>query len=139
MKIAINKCYGGFSLSHEAEMEVARRKGIELYPFINKRRKDGSLDFHKFEPYLGEKELLIFYATKPLEKDGTYKEDSYYSGGRNLERNDPILIQVIEDMGEKASGRCAQLKIVEIPDDVEWEIDEYDGMESVSEKHNTWY
>jgi len=30
------------------------------------------------------------------------------------------------------------LKIVDIPDGVEWEIEEYDGMEWVAEKHRTW-
>ena len=28
---------------------------------------------------------------------------------------------------------------VEIPDDVEWQIEEYDGTEHISEKHRTWY
>lgn len=37
-----------------------------------------------------------------------------------------------------AYGDCADLKIVEIPDDVEWVIEEYDGIEYVSEVHRTW-
>jgi hypothetical protein len=49
-----------------------------------------------------------------------------------------VLIQVVEELGEKASGRFADLKVVEIPDDVEWQIDEYDGLEWVSERHRTW-
>jgi hypothetical protein len=28
--------------------------------------------------------------------------------------------------------------VVEIPDGVEWEIAEYDGLEWVAEKHRTW-
>ena len=32
----------------------------------------------------------------------------------------------------------AELKIVEVPDDVVWEIDEYDGLESISEVHRRW-
>jgi hypothetical protein len=39
---------------------------------------------------------------------------------------------------EKSSGVYAELKIVDIPDDVEWEIDEYDGKEWVAEVHRTW-
>ena len=31
------------------------------------------------------------------------------------------------------------LKVVEIPDGVDWEIEEYDGEEWVSEKHRVWY
>ena len=32
----------------------------------------------------------------------------------------------------------SDLKVVEIPDDVEWEIEEYDGNEWVSEVHRCW-
>ena len=35
-------------------------------------------------------------------------------------------------------GKCASLKVVEVPEDAEWEIDEYDGNEHVAEKHRTW-
>jgi hypothetical protein len=49
------------------------------------------------------------------------------------------LIKVIEEIGLKeASGSHAELRIAEIPDDVEWEIDEYDGIESVHEVHRSW-
>jgi len=44
----------------------------------------------------------------------------------------------VEELGEKANGQCADLKIVEIPDDVEYEIEEYDGVEWVAENHRTW-
>ena len=54
-------------------------------------------------------------------------------------RTDPRLILLIRAMGvEKISGNLASLKLVDIPDDVEWEIDEYDGTEWVSEKHRMW-
>jgi len=56
----------------------------------------------------------------------------------DAERDDPILVSIVEEYGESADGNCAQLKVVEIPDDVEWEIDEYDGFEHIAEKHRTW-
>lgn len=56
----------------------------------------------------------------------------------DIGRADPILIQVIEEMGDAAGGSYAQLKIVEIPDNVDWEIEEYDGKEWVAEVHRTW-
>ena len=56
-----------------------------------------------------------------------------------LERNDPILVHVVETLGAEANGRFAKLHIVEIPDDVNWEISDYDGMESVEEVHRSWY
>ena len=55
-----------------------------------------------------------------------------------IERNDPVLIKVVEALGEKANGTFAELKIVEIPDGTDWEIDEYDGSETIHEKHKSW-
>lgn len=54
------------------------------------------------------------------------------------ERNNPILVEIVEQLGEAADGNYAELKVVEIPDDVQWQIDEYDGNEWVAEKHRTW-
>lgn len=54
------------------------------------------------------------------------------------ERHDPMLIRVVEKLGDAASGDCAALRIIEIPDGIEYEIDEYAGMESVHEKHRSW-
>jgi len=56
----------------------------------------------------------------------------------HIPRNDQNLIDVIEELGETSWGQFAKLKIVEIPDDVEWEIAEYDGVEWVAEKHRKW-
>jgi hypothetical protein len=55
-----------------------------------------------------------------------------------IDRNDPVLIQVIEQLGNSACGKYSDLKVVEIPDDVEWHIHEYDGLEYVAENHRTW-
>jgi DNA-directed RNA polymerase beta subunit len=49
-----------------------------------------------------------------------------------------ILVDIVETMGEKSFGSFAELKVVEIPNDVEWQIDEYDGAEWVAEVHRTW-
>jgi len=54
------------------------------------------------------------------------------------DRANPKLVECVETLGEKANGRCARLKIVEIPDDVKWHIAEYDGWEWVAENHRTW-
>ena len=43
-----------------------------------------------------------------------------------------------KELGDKANGRFAEIQIIEIPDDVEWEIDEYDGVETVREKNRSW-
>jgi len=49
------------------------------------------------------------------------------------------LIAAIEKVGEnKASGKLAKVRIVDIPDGVKWEIDEYDGIETIHECHRSW-
>lgn len=53
-------------------------------------------------------------------------------------RDDPLLVACVEALGSKANGHCAELKVVEIPSDVEWQIEEYDGMEHIAEVHSTW-
>lgn len=54
-------------------------------------------------------------------------------------REDPVLIEIVRELGEAANGACAELKIVEIPYDVDYEIAEYDGVEHIAEKHRKWY
>ena len=56
----------------------------------------------------------------------------------NIKRNDPILVEIVEQLGEAADGDYAELKVVEIPDDVQWIVEEYDGAEWIAEKHRTW-
>lgn len=56
----------------------------------------------------------------------------------DIPRDDPILVEVVEQLGEEANGRCAELKIVEVPDNVRWTIEAFDGMEHVAEVHRTW-
>ena len=57
---------------------------------------------------------------------------------RDIGRNNPILVEIVEQLGNAANGDFAELKVVDIPDDVEWIIQEYDGDEWISEKHRTW-
>jgi hypothetical protein len=58
---------------------------------------------------------------------------------REIDRTDADLIEVIEELGsDVASGRSAELYVIEIPSDVEYVIHEYDGLESIHEKHRVW-
>ena len=56
----------------------------------------------------------------------------------DIERDNPLLVQVVRDLGVKANGPFAELKIVDIPDDVAWHVDGYDGIEHIAEDHRTW-
>jgi len=53
-------------------------------------------------------------------------------------RDSPELVALVESMGTLVNGPYADLRVIEIPDGVEWEIEEYDGIEWVAETHRTW-
>ena len=137
MKVVINKCFGSFSLS---------LKGLEKYLALQGKKAF----FYKAEytSYYREKYIKytnidnddIFVVCSDVDLGDKIENipDEHFVFNRDIKRNDPYLIQTVEELGEAASGRCADLKIVDIPDDVDWEIDEYDGMETVEEKHRTW-
>ena len=58
--------------------------------------------------------------------------NKYNEYGADANRADPALVQVVEELGSEASGMCARLRIVIIPDGVRWEIQEYDGSETLT-------
>ena len=47
------------------------------------------------------------------------------------DRNDPILIKVIKELGKKANGPYADLYIKQIDERYEYGINNYDGLESL--------
>ena len=63
-------------------------------------------------------------------------DPNFYSG--RVPRDDEHLIAVVELMGTEANNRYSDLKIVDVPDDVNWYVEEYDGKEWVAERHRTW-
>ena len=56
-------------------------------------------------------------------------EETIYDG--DIERTDPVLVQVVEELGDKANGDCAMLRIAELSAGTLYRIDEYDGLEQV--------
>lgn len=90
MKVVINKCFGGFSISRECA-EYMASKGSER-------------------------------AKLELQESTTDKWYGYGSvdglDGYEYDRNDPLLVQAVEALGEKADGNYARLKVVEIPDGI---------------------
>lgn len=59
-------------------------------------------------------------------------------GEQALARDDLRLVDVVETLGQEASGPHAELIVVCIPDGVDWGIAEYDGAEWVAERHRAW-
>ena len=101
MKVVINRCYGGFSLSREA-LQLLFDRTEDIYVFVH--NEDFGIE----------------------------------SGNHYAYRTDPRLVEVVEKLGQAASGSVADLQVVEIPDDIDWVIEEYDGLEWVAESHRTW-
>lgn len=128
MKIVINQCYGGFGLSEKAVMRYAELAGMTLYPV---ETKFGYTEYYKvpkeeFDKIKSEnpKAYSILNSLMFFESD--------------IDRTDPLLIRVVEELGDEASAKFSELKIVKIPNDVQWEIRDYDGMETVVEQHRSW-
>jgi len=138
-------------LSREAVMEYARIKGWVLHTYVEK----WSALLYAGKPYDPKDKELIkwpnenykvqeghgptpFYSFNPDVK--TWKDlgenISFYE--HDIKRDDPVLVETVKRLGDKSWGYCSELKIVEIPDGVKWQIEEYDGIEWVAEKHRTW-
>lgn len=112
MKVVYNGCYGGFGLSHEAYMLYAKLKGVDVYP----EDSGYGLKLYWTQPPNGDKKV-------------DNKRSSIYAN--DLDRHDPVLVEVVERLGsKKASGQCAKLVVLDIDGNC-YKIDEYDGSESV--------
>ena len=129
-KIVYNACFGGFGLSHEAIMRYAEIKGIALYV-----KEEAGLGHHYYlcPPDEFERIYAEEYA-KPVGPDRFDASSRLYFSDRDIERNDPVLVQVVEELGDLANGPYAKLKITEVPAGTLYRIDEYDGSESVETK-----
>ena len=83
-------------------------------------------------------------STVALHELSTLKGKKYDNENINkIQRNDSDLIKVIEKYGNDANGAeddwdKSKIKIVEIPEGVEWEISNDSGIEYVREVSRTW-
>ena len=98
--VAVNRCYGGFSLSEKA-VEMLRTR-------------------------LGDPKIK------------SYSFDSCYDGDYGYCRHHPVLIEVINELGEEADGSFAEIEIVYIEEKYKgfYSISEYDGMEGIKINYN---
>lgn len=139
MKVVVNRCYGGFGLSDKACEMVMKRKGFECFRYKQTKYKyrDGVEEYIRCESF-GKDDVFTHYQTIDLgKKIDKLPNETYWWYGR-LERDDTDLIAVVEELGEEADGRFAKLEVVEIPDGVNWELDDYDGIETIHEVHRSW-
>ena len=115
MKVVISKSYGGFGLSRKALHALREMKNVYAL-------KETDIGEAYSDGYVRESML----------------RDEFDSFLRDIPRDDPDLVKVVEELGSECNTRFSSLAVIEIPDDVLWEIEEYDGNEWVSEKHRCW-
>lgn len=136
-KVILNKCYGGFQVSPEGYRLYAKKKGLQIYAY--------SLCLNNYKNY--------DYTEKP--NLGTYWFTKSFGTGKNIEisdsdyenyilylceshREDKILVEIVEELGDKVNTFASKLVVVEIPDDLDYVIDEYDGVETLHQKVQEW-
>lgn len=133
-KVILNKCFGGFKPSTKAYELYAKKKGLELYIYeihIDNKK----VNYHKVDD---SDSMFTVYLTKDYgdvvdsinNKDKLYLDDGH--------REDETLIEVVEELGPDASSYASLLKIVEIPDDLDYVIDNYDGIETLHQRVQEW-
>ena len=132
-KVVFNSCYGGFSLSKEACQRYWDIKGQQVWI----EQDPGYISLDMFTVWLvppaerikhkSTKEFFAMSMDERVAYNNAHSEQTWYY--MHVSRHDPALIQVVEELGEKASGNCANLQIEEV--EGLYRIDEYDGNETV--------
>lgn len=111
-KVVVNHGYGGYSLSEEAV----------------KRLREMGCEGAEKEAVAGE-----YYS------DGSGpKRDGYPVYPDHIPRDAPELVALLEEGEVRVGGPHASPEVVEVPDGVEWVITEYDGAETLREKHRVY-
>ena len=126
MKVVINTCCGRFSLSQAAYKRLIEL-GVPEGPYIEEVFNTET-QLYDPEP---RNEGIIFNERKGMQR---------YWGGYFItdNRSHPLLVQVVEELGEAANGDYAKLKVVEIPDGTGYSIDTCTGVETIHETHRSW-
>lgn len=136
-KVVYNSDFGGFSLSGKAIRYFMELKGKTIFAY---REGKGNI-YQKIENPTDED--LDAWDVATFDKDfgksfNNYEsehDDHYVSGyisTGDYPRHDPELVKTVEDLGRKANGSHAHLRIKELKGN-RYIIDEYDGYERVVE------
>ena len=141
-QIVINKCHGGFGLSDNAVLRYMELAGRTVYPEATDSSIMGSTYWlipEGPERY-NDDEMSAAWHTMTMEERqaANAKWDEQVFRPRDIARDDPVLVQTVLELGDEAGSWACVPTVVEIPDDVEWDIEEYDGLEWVAERHRTW-
>lgn len=132
-QVVVNRCYGGFGLSKVAVKWLADHGVQEAIDYLKPP------DFAEFREWYDSRGIDEEHIRNSFDLQKRFWEENDGVSILDDDRSNPLLIQCVEELGgEVASGQFAKLDIVEVPDDVSWHIEEYDGNEHVAEDHRTW-
>ena len=126
MRVVLNSGFGGFGISDEALMRLIEQGAAVVVecpyspPLAPVPLRDG---------FIGDKG----YPGR-VNKGGI----SYCLAGGDGVRADPDLVAVVSEMGEEAGDDLSTLVIIEIPDSIDWYIEDHNGFETVHEEHRWW-
>ena len=148
MKVVINKCYGGFGLSDTA-YEKLIEWGVPVRAYIQEQRSEdgrfgrvpeneGEIIFDRELTPRGEDSFTDLYYKYKGKGTKSRTTPRYWETWTRDNRTHPLIVRVVEELGEHADGGFAELAVVEIPDDIEWYIDDYDGIETINEQYRSW-
>lgn len=112
--IVVNRCHGGFDLSSEAIQYYLDLIG-QPYVLVDRADRDSTRRF-------GQRVMV----------DGRQFNES------RVRRDDPALVKTVRDLGERVNTNHSNVQVIEIPANVDWEIEEYDGYEKLAEVHRSW-
>jgi zona occludens toxin (predicted ATPase) len=127
-KVVYNACYGGFGLSKEAIQRYWDIKGQQVWI------EDIEWGFkvwlvppkERLKPQTTQ-EIFAMSKDERVSYSKAYSAQSWYHC--DVVRHDPALVQVVQELKDKANAEYANLAIKEV--DGPYRIDEYDGYESV--------
>ena len=114
--VVINVCHGGYSLSREAEYLYLKRSLIDY----ETQPRESRHDTERYGP-------LILVNGK-----------IWYSS--DISRDDPVLVSVVRELGAKANGDFAELKITgtDLPDgDIAFDEEPCESRDTATQGHQT--
>lgn len=126
-RVVYNNCFGGFGL-HEDVVKWVRENRDSL----EEEYADEDIDNIAERTISGE-----YYP----DGSGPKREYSTYVHPYRLDRENPLLADIVEGKTEydgQVSADVSSLRVAEVPDGVEWTIEEYDGSETVRETARTF-
>lgn len=139
MKIIISKTYGGLEvpamvLKKWFEPEAFLYKDLRVEN-VFKRPDDDDIIERRDKLYITSADFGETATQTQIQSSVLSKVDigSIMENNRQNEK----LIKIVEEY-MKVVEFHQLIKVVEVPDDVDWDIADYDGMEWVEEIHRTW-